>query len=146
MSRSRCRVTLFSLLVACAGCTSVEAVRLPEGRGRGTVFVTQQDHDGPYQSLGPVQVTRRGSTLVGGFVDPAGLTLEEALEDLQVQARSAGADGVINVRYQRVLHSVPTRVLFTLLFFIPLPGEVTITGELIRLRPVSASSSARVAP
>lgn len=139
MRAMRRRLTLLLLggalaLGLAAGCTTVDVARLPDAGGRGAVFITQQDLYQPYESLGPVQVTRRGSTLVAGLVDPAGLALAPALDDLLIQARQAGADGVINVRYQRTQHALGTRILFGILFFLPLPGEVTVTGELVRLK------------
>ncbi len=134
-------VAALGALAALSACTTVDVARLPDTRARGAVLVTQQDLRGPYESIGPVQVTRRGSTLVAGLVDPAGLKLQPAIDDLVVEARRAGADAVINVRYDRTQHSLGTRILFGILFFLPLPGEVTVTGELVRLRAPAAETA-----
>ena len=118
-----------------AGCTSIDVAKVPDDRqARGGMFVTSQDLYAPYESLGPIQATRRGVTFVGGLVDPAGLDLQAGFDELLPVARAAGADGIINVRYTQTQHTVPVRLLFTILFFVPLNGEVTVTGELVKLK------------
>jgi hypothetical protein len=97
------------------------------------VFVSTSDLPGPYKSLGVVQATRRG-VLLFGAVDPAGTDLQADLDDqLLPQVRMMGGDGVINARFQQTQYTLPTRLLFAILFFIPLPSEVTITGEVVKL-------------
>ena len=46
-----------------------------------------------------------------------------------------GGDGIINVRFEQTQYALPTRILFAILFFIPLPSESTITGEVVKLSP-----------
>jgi hypothetical protein len=128
-------VVLLGVIIALGGCTSIDMARVPEAsQGRG-VFVTTSDLPGPYKSLGVVQATRRG-VLLFGAVDPAGTDLQADLdEQLLPQVRMMGGDGIINARFQQTQYNVPTRVLFAILFFIPLPSEVTITGEVVKLDP-----------
>jgi hypothetical protein len=107
--------------------------RAPSLRGGRDVFVSTADVPGPYKSLGVVQATRRG-VLLFGFADPAGTDLQAGLEEqLLPQVRMMGGDGVINMRFQQTQYTLPTRLLFSILFFIPLPSEVTITGEVVKL-------------
>jgi hypothetical protein len=121
--------------MALAGCTTVNVARLPANRTGRDVFVTTGDHEGPYTSLGVVQTTRRGLVLFG-FVDPAGTDLESGFrESLLPQVRSLDGDGIINVRFQQTQYPLPTRILFALLFFVPLPSEVTLSGEVVKLGP-----------
>jgi len=128
-------VLLLGVIVASGGCTTVDVARVPDApQGRG-VFVTTSDLPGPYKSLGVVQATRRG-VLLFGAVDPAGTDLQADLdEQLLPQVRMMGGDGVINARFQQTQYNVPTRLLFAILFFIPLPSEATITGEVVKLEP-----------
>jgi len=123
------------LLMALSGCTMVNVARLPAGRAGQDVFVTTGDADGPYTSLGLVQTTRKGVVLFG-FLDPAGTDLESGLrESLLPQVRSMDGDGIINVRFEQTQYPLPTRILFAVLFFIPLPSEVTLRGEVVKLGP-----------
>jgi hypothetical protein len=39
------------------------------------------------------------------------------------------------VRFQQTQYSLATRILFAVLFFVPLPSEATITGEVVKLDP-----------
>jgi hypothetical protein len=126
---------LLGVVVALAGCTTVDVARAPDaGRGRD-VFVTTSDLPGPYTSLGVVQATRRG-VLLFGFADPAGTDLQGDLdEQLLPQIRQMGGDGLINARFQQTQYALATRILFAILFFAPLPSEATITGEVVKLEP-----------
>lgn len=128
-------VLLLGLMGALGGCTTVDVARVPSLRGGKDVFASTADIPGPYKSLGLVQATRRG-VLLFGFADPAGTDLQGALEDqLLPQVRTMGGDGVINMRFQQTQYTLPTRLLFAILFFIPLPNEATITGEVVKLEP-----------
>ena len=130
------------LLMALAGCTSVNVAQVPSIRDRRDVFVSTGDVKGPYQSLGVVQTTRRG-VLLFGFADLAGTDLEAGLrESLIPEVRRLGGDGIMNVRFHQTQYPLPTRLLFALLFFIPLPSEVTLSGEVVRLGPGAAPPSA----
>ena len=130
------------LLMALAGCTSVNVARVPSVGDRRDVFVTTGDVKGPYESLGVVQTTRRG-VLLFGFADPAGTDLEAGLrESLLPEVRRLGGDGIMNLRFQQTQYTVPTRILFALLFIIPLPSEVTLTGEVVKLGPGAVPPSA----
>lgn len=126
------RLLALSLLVALTGCTAVSKATLPE-RGARDVFVTTEDLHEPYESLGLIQVTRRGA--IGfGFWDPAGTDLQTAIHEMLIpQARAMGGDAVINLRFGQTDYILPTRILFAILFFAPLPSEVNVQGEVVKL-------------
>lgn len=119
-------------LLLLGACTSVDYARLPQV-GTDRIFITQESVTGGYESLGLVQITRRG-VLLFGFADPAGTDLVAAVEQLDPQVRMAGADGVMNARVQMSQYTTLAKIFGAIFFFIPLPSEVTITGELVRIR------------
>ena len=120
--------------LALTGCTAVSKTTLPQRDDPRDVFVTTQDLHQPYESLGLIQVTRRGA-LAFGFGDPAGTDLEAAVHEMLLpQVRQMGGDGVINVRFSQTDYVLPTRILFAVLFFIPLPSEVNVSGEVVKLK------------
>lgn len=120
-------------------CTAVETATLPSDRsGRGGIFITQEDLNEPYESLGLVQATRRG-TLVFGFIDPAEANLAGAIADLEPEVRKRGGDGIINFRYTMTQYVTAARILGFCFF---LPTEVSAMGEVVRLkRPKVAEAS-----
>jgi hypothetical protein len=126
---------LLGVALALSGCTTVNVAHVPETSRGHDVFVSTGDVPGPYQSLGVVQATRRGVVLFG-FADPAGTDLQTDIdEQLLPQVRQLGGDGIINVHFEQTQYTLPTRILFALLFFAPLPSEVNITGEVVKLQP-----------
>lgn len=128
------RLLLLLTLLALTGCTAVSKTTLPQREGSRDVFVTTQDLTEPYESLGLVQVTRRGA-LAFGFADPAGIDLQTAVHEMLIpQIRSMGGDGLINLRFSQTEYILPTRILFAILFFAPLPLEVNVTGEVVKLK------------
>ena len=133
------------MLMTLAGCTTVHVAQVPSIRDRRDVVVSTGDVKGPYQSLGVVQTTRRG-VLLFGFADPAGTDLEVGLrESLIPEVRRLGGDGIMNLRFEQTQYTLPTRILFAVLFFIPLPSEVTLSGEVVKLGPGAAPPSAGTA-
>lgn len=121
-------------LVALGGCTVVNTAVIPGAPfEKQKLFVTTGDIDLPYESLGPLQVTRRG-VIVFGFWDPAGFNIEDTFADAFIpEARKIGADGVINVEFEQTQYTLGTKILGAIFFFAPLPAEVTIRGEAVRL-------------
>lgn len=122
------------LLALLSACTTVDTVRVTgDPSGRGLPFILSGDLPQPYESRGLVQVTRRG-VLLFGFADPAGTSLEAAVRELYPQISRMGGDGIINVQWSQTQYPLPSRILAALFFFIPLPAEVTLTGEVVSLR------------
>lgn len=129
------RLALLLIAASATGCTTI-AVATPKSTdpSQPGVFVTQASLGTPYESLGPIQATRRGA-LALGFFDPVGANLQDTLDQVLLpEAAKAGADGVINVRYHATTYTLPAKLFGALFFFLPLPAEVTITGELVRLK------------
>ncbi|MBE2248443.1 MAG: hypothetical protein IAE78_02765 [Myxococcus sp.] len=137
------------VLLALSACTAVSYAPLPSQRAQGQIFVSAEGLKEPYESVGIVQVTRRG-VLLFGFADPAGTDLAAAVSDVEGQVRRAGADGVINTRVEQTNYTTAARIAGAIFFFAPLPAEVTITGELVRLRrnqaPAGVPPALPVAP
>lgn len=121
-------------LLFCAGCTATSTARLPGPPSvPGRLFVTTNDIDLPYDSMGPIQATRRGVILFG-FLDPVGFDIERCVNDTLVpEVRRTGADGVINLRVEQTQYTPATRMLGLVFFFIPLPVECTARGEAVLL-------------
>ncbi len=128
------RVLAAALWIAlAAGCTAANTARLPQGTaGRGDIFVTTGDVKEPYTSLGVIQVTRKAVVLFG-WIDPGGTDLDDALNDLIPEARNMGGDGIINLRFEQTQYLPLARICGLIFFFVPLPTDVTLTGEVVRL-------------
>lgn len=121
-----------------SGCTAVSYTTVPTQTRQGEIFITAQHAPGPYESAGIVQVTRRG-VLLFGWADPAGTDLAAAVLEAENQVRRVRADGLINAKVQQTNYTTAQRILGLIFFFAPLPSEVTITGELVRLRRAEAA-------
>jgi hypothetical protein len=103
-------------------------------------LITMGDTSRPYQSLGYLQMTRKGADLFG-FISVVDADLKKLFgEELIAELAKRGADGIINVRFQERQWTTAERVLFALppLFLFPLPTRVELTGELIRWAPPAA--------
>ena len=97
-------------------------------------LITMGDTDRPYESLGYLQLTRKGLDLFG-FLSVVDADLQKLFgEELVGELERRGADGIINVRFKERQWTTGERVLFALppLFLFPLPTKVELTGELIR--------------
>ncbi len=122
-------------LLAClsSGCTAVDFAHLPTHSRPGEPFITQSGLNEPYDSVGLVQITRRGARAFG-FADPAGTDLAAITEELLPEIRRANADGMINARFIATPITTTAKILGLIFFFAPLPTEVTVCGELVRFR------------
>jgi hypothetical protein len=141
MKKSSTAVTAAALLVA-SGCTTINTAHLPSDRSGRDIFVTAGDIPEPHESLGLVQVQRAGVRLFG-FWDVVGTDIQTGLRDVLVpQIRQMGGDGAINVRFRQVQYAPATQAVFAVLFFIPLPTEVVVTAEVVKLtQPAHRASS-----
>lgn len=136
------RTLAVTAALAATGCTAVDVTRVPSYQRRGDVFITAESIREPYDSVGLVQVTRKGVHLFG-FADPAGTDLQAAIEQVVPEVHRNGADGLMNVRVEMTQYTLLSRIFGAILFFAPQPAEVTITGEMVRLK---SGSSAPTAP
>lgn len=125
----------FALLVALVttGCTARSAyVQSPAVQNR--YLITMGDTSRPYQSLGYLQLTRKGADLFG-FISIVDADVKKLFgEELIRELAARGADGIVNLRFHERQWTTAERVLFALppLFLFPLPTRVELTGELIR--------------
>ncbi|MCA2979740.1 MAG: hypothetical protein INH41_01945 [Myxococcaceae bacterium] len=124
---------VLATLLASSACTAVGFTTLPASRAPNGVFITAQGLTEPYESVGLLQLTRRG-VLLFGWGDVAGTDLSTAVSEVEQQLRRSRADGLINTHVVQTNYTTMARILGLLFFFVPLPSEVTITGELVRLR------------
>jgi hypothetical protein len=117
-----------------SGCTVVDTAVIRHPPGARGPFVTTGDISQPYDSLGLIQVTRKGVILFGYF-DVIGADLQGGFEQALLPiVQQMGGDGVINVRFGQIQYLPFTRVVGALFFFAPLPAAVTLTGEVVKLR------------
>lgn len=135
--------TVAAALLASSGCTTVNTASLPSDRSGKGVFVTAGDIPEPYESLGFVQVQRAGVRLFG-FWDVVGTDIQTGLRDVLLpQIEEMGGDGAINVRFRQVQYAPVTQAVFAVFFFIPLPTNVVVTAEVVKLKqPTQRASSA----
>ncbi len=120
--------------VLASGCTVVNTAKIPSDRRGGEIFVTSGDIPEPYDSLGMVQATRAGFRLFG-FFDPLGTNIQAGLGELLVQeVKNLGGDGAINVRYHQTQYTPWVEAVGVILFFLPLPTEVVVSAEVVKLR------------
>lgn len=113
-------------------CTAQNAYVYP-AQVKEQYLITTGDTNRPYQSLGYLQITRKGALLFG-FASVVDADLQKMFSELLLQEiRRAGADGIINLRFHETQYTTATKVLFAFpFFFVPLPTSVEITGELIK--------------
>ena len=94
-------------------------------------LITMGESPRPYVSKGFVQITARGANLVG-FFPVVDADLQKMFGELLIpEIEKAGADGIVNLNFKELQHPTGTKVFFAILFFIPLPTSVEITGELV---------------
>lgn len=132
------RTLLCCLAVALAGtsCTVVNSVALPSvpGAPGQEIFVTAGDISAPHDVLGMVQVHRAGILLFGN-IDIIGTDLEAGFrETLIPEVKKLGGDGVVRVRYHMTQYTPWARVIGAIFFIFPLPSQVTITGQVVKLK------------
>lgn len=128
------RLSAALVLLALTGCTVVNTASVPSDRSGRDIFVTAGDIPEPHDSLGLVQATRSG-VLLFGFADVVGTDLQAGLQEVLIpQVREMGGDGAINVRFHQTQYLTSTKLLGALFFFLPLPSQVTVSAEVVRLR------------
>ena len=120
--------------VATTACGSARSAYVQPPAVQNRYLITMGDTARPYESLGYLQLTRKGADLFGFFsivdADIKKLFGDELVRELGKR----GADGIINVRFHERQWTTAERVLFALppFFLVPLPTKVELSGELIR--------------
>ena len=121
-------------LLATTACGSARSAYVQPPAVQNRYLITMGDTARPYQSLGYLQLTRKGADLFGFFsivdADIKKLFGDVLIEELEKR----GADGIINVRFNERQWTTAERVLFALppMFLFPMPTRVELSGELIR--------------
>ena len=147
MKRTVLTLSIAALLLG--ACTAKSAhVQNPQTRSR--YLITMGDTDRPYQSLGYLQMTRKGADMLG-WVSVVDADLDKMLGDELVRELARrGADGIINLRFKERQWTTGERILFLIppMILIPLPTRVEVTGELVRFTdrgpgPALSSAAAR---
>lgn len=119
-----------------SACTAKSAYVQPK-QVSDRYLITMGDTDAPYESLGYLQLTRKGADLFG-FIPIVDADLHRLFgKELLEEMAKRGADGIINVRFKERQWTTGERILFALppMFLVPLPTRVELTGELIRFAP-----------
>ena len=113
-----------------AGCTAGNIYLYPP-EITSNYLITMGESPRPYLSKGFVQITAKGANLAG-FLTVVDADLQKMFGELLIpEIEKAGADGIVNLDFKETQHPTATKVVFAILFFIPLPTSVEITGELV---------------
>jgi hypothetical protein len=139
--------TLFSISIAAlilGACTAKSShVQTPQVQSR--YLITMGDTDRPYQSLGYLQMTRKGADMLG-WLSVVDADLDKMLGDELIrELERRGADGIINLRFKERQWTTGERILFLIppMILIPLPTRVEISGELVRFTDRAPALTAR---
>jgi hypothetical protein len=142
MARALITLTFAALLTA--ACTAKSAhVQKPQVQQR--FLITMADTDRPYQSLGYLQMTRKGADMLG-WLSVVDADLDKMLGDELIrELERRGADGIINLRFKERQWTTGERILFLIppMILIPLPTRVEISGELVRFTDRAPALTAR---
>jgi hypothetical protein len=127
------RLLLAPALLALTGCTVINTAQVPSDRSGKEIFVTAGDIAEPHQVLGVVQASR-GGVLLFGFVDVVGTDLEAGFHEVLIpQIRQMGGDGAVRARFHMTQYTPVAKVLGAIFFFVPLPSQVTVTAQVVKL-------------
>src|SRR5215216_1435639 len=119
-----------ALVTAC----SVRSAYVQPPTVQNRYLITMGDTARPYESLGYLQLTRKGADLFG-FISIVDADIQKLFGDeLIKELEKRHADGIINMRFHERQWTTLERVLFALppMFLFPLPTRVELSGELIR--------------
>ena len=113
-----------------AGCTAGNIYMYPPEIAK-SYLITMGESPRPYVSKGFVQITAKGANLAG-FFPVMDADLQKMFGELLIpEIEKAGADGIVHLDFKETQHPTATKAFFAVLFFIPLPTSVEITGELV---------------
>jgi hypothetical protein len=127
-------VALAAAVAASSTACSVRSAYVQPPSVQQRYLITMGDTDLPHESLGYLQLTRKGADLFG-FISIVDADLQELFgEELIPELQKRGADGIINMTFHERQWTTAERVLFALppFFLFPLPTRVELRGELIR--------------
>jgi hypothetical protein len=122
------------LALALTGACSVRHAYVQAPSVQQRYLITMGDTTRPYESLGYLQMTRKGADLFG-FLSIVDADLQKLFgQELIAELGARGADGIINVTFHERQWTTAERILFALppMFLFPLPTRVELSGELIK--------------
>jgi hypothetical protein len=129
------RIVLALLLITTSVACSAQSAYVYPTKIRQRYLITTGDTGRPYESLGYLQLTRKGADLFG-FIPVVDADFERLFgHELVRELEQSGADGIINVRFHERQWTTAQRLGFALFFFVPMPTQVELTGELIKFTP-----------
>ena len=120
--------------IATTACGSARSAYVQPQAVQNRYLITMGDTARPYESLGYLQLTRKGADLFG-FISIVDADIKKLFgEELIKELEKRHADGIINLRFHERQWTTAERVLFALppMFLFPLPTRVELSGELIR--------------
>jgi hypothetical protein len=120
--------------IGATACGSARSAYVQPPQVQNRYLITMGDTARPYQSLGYLQMTRKGADLFG-FFSIVDADLKKMFGDELIgELHKRGADGIINVRFHERQWTTGERILFALppFFLVPLPTQVELSGELIK--------------
>jgi hypothetical protein len=128
------RIALLVSALAISSACSVRHAYVQPPAVQQRYLITMGDTTRPYESLGYLQMTRKGADLFG-FLSIVDADLQKLFgEELVKELGVRGADGIINVTFHERQWTTAERIIFALppMFLFPLPTRVELSGELIR--------------
>lgn len=128
------RLVLIAAITATGACGSVRNAYVQPPAVQQRYLITMGDTQRPHESLGYLQLTRKGADLFG-FISIVDADLQKLFgEELIDELKKRNADGIVNVTFHERQWTTAERVLFALppMFLFPLPTRVELRGELIR--------------
>ncbi len=127
--------SVLTLAITFGACTA-KSTHIQKPQTQSRYLITMGDTERPHESLGYLQMTRKGADVLG-WVSVVDADIDKMLGDeLLEELARAGADGIINLRFNERQWTTAERALFLIppLILIPIPTRVEITGELIRFQ------------
>ncbi|HEY5948737.1 MAG TPA: hypothetical protein VIV40_24770 [Kofleriaceae bacterium] len=135
-------------VLATTACGSARSAYVQPPAVQNRYLITMGDTARPYESLGYLQLTRKGADLFG-FISIVDADIKKLFGDeLIKELQRRHADGIINMRFHERQWTTAERVLFALppMFLFPLPTRVELSGELIRWTDMGPPMAPGAAP
>jgi hypothetical protein len=142
------RLIVIVLLTSTVACGSARSAYVQPPAVQNRYLITMGDTARPYESLGYLQLTRKGADLFG-FISIVDADIQKLFGDVLIEElQRRGADGIINLRFHERQWTTAERVLIALppFILIPLPTRVELSGELIRWVDVGPPPAPAPAP
>jgi len=133
MNNKAIATALLALTVLASACTARSSY-VPSQQVQSRYLITMGDTNRSYESLGYLQLTRKGADIFG-FISIVDADLEKIFGDELIRELAMrGADGIINVQFEERQWTTAERLIFLIppLFLFPIPTRVELRGELIR--------------